>query len=118
MDPGFTFPVTGAFRFDPVFLLMRARPLAVRPPFLDLHPFLIPHPFIAPFFLEAIVSGQLGGSTTDRVRADSTVSDFEVTDDVQDVVTGCSGSHSSQGCNSVGSEDAITAATLEEVVCT
>lgn len=46
--------MTGAFRLEPVLRLMRARPLAVNPPCLDLHPFLTPQPFIAPFFLEAI----------------------------------------------------------------
>ena len=54
--PGLTFPVTGAFRLEPVLALMRLRPLAVRPPFLDLQPFLMPQPFIAPFFLLAITS--------------------------------------------------------------
>lgn len=52
--PGFTLPVTGACRFEPVLALIRLRPFAVSPPFLDLQPFLMPQPFIAPFFLAAI----------------------------------------------------------------
>jgi len=43
-------PGWGAFRFDPVFLLIEALPLAVRPPFLLLHPLLMLQPFMAPFF--------------------------------------------------------------------
>ena len=56
LEPGFTLPVTGAFRLDPVLALIRLRPLAVKPPFLDLQPFLMPQPFIAPFFLAAMIT--------------------------------------------------------------
>ena len=54
LEPGLTFPVTGALRLLPVLRLILALPLAVRPPFLDLQPFLMPQPFMAPFFLAAI----------------------------------------------------------------
>lgn len=54
--PGLTLPVTGAFKLEPVLALIRLRPFAVSPPFLDLQPFLMPQPFIAPFFLLAIAT--------------------------------------------------------------
>ena len=36
--PGFTFPVTGAFKLLPVARLYLARPFAVNPPVLDFSP--------------------------------------------------------------------------------
>ena len=59
--PGFTFPVTGAFKLLPVARLYFARPFAVRPPVLDFSPlptlkftclrfFLICPPLLVPFY--------------------------------------------------------------------